>query len=303
MRTLVFDIGGTSVKYGLMEEGARFVVRREAPTFAERGGEALVRHILSLGAELGDFRAVGVSTAGQVEPYTGSILYATDNIPGYTGVQVRAILEAGFGRPVAVLNDVNAAAMGELIYGGGRDVKNLLCVTYGTGIGGALIVDGALYAGPKGNAGEVGHFVTHAGGLPCTCGGRGCYEAYASTGALVRAVQPVLGPEATGRETVSAYLAGDARVAPAAEAWLDEVALGLCGLAHILAPDCILLGGGVMSHEHLLAALQTRFYRGVMPSYRFIRLRLAQLGNDAGLYGAFWATANSAGAPGGSTKL
>lgn len=290
MSTLVFDIGGTRIKYGLMDDDARFLTRCEAPTYAERGGEALMNHVLSLGAGLNGFDTVGVSTAGQVDPQTGSIRYATDNIPGYTGVPVKAILEAGFSKPVAVMNDVNAAAMGEMNYGGGRGIQNLLCITYGTGIGGAIVTDGRLYTGRMGNAGELGHFVTHAGGSACTCGGNGCYEAYASTAALLRAAHKVLGGEPTGEDVISRYLDGHAAVGPVVEAWLNEVAIGLCGLAHIFAPDRILLGGGIMSHEAILLALRARFNQGVMPSYRFIRLDLAQLGNDAGLYGALWAT-------------
>ncbi len=289
MRTLVFDIGGTSVKYGLMDEEGRILERYETPTCAERGGEALMQNILTLGAAFSDIGAVGVSATGQIDPHTGAIRYGTGSLPGYIGLPVRDILAEGFSCPVAVLNDVNAMALGELHYGAAKGIQNLLCIAYGTGIGGAIVTDGKLYIGPMGNAGELGHFATHAGGHACPCGNNGCYEAYASTTALLRLARPVLGPEATGREVISAYLAGDARVSPLVEIWLDEVALGLCGLAHIFAPECMLLGGGIMSHRPLLEGLRTRLREGTMPSYHFIRLELAQLQNDAALYGAFWA--------------
>lgn len=291
----VVDIGGTNIKYGFLPEGGSSIQEvREAPTNAHLGGAALMTAVQELLRTLPAFDRIGVSTCGQVEQGTGSIRYATDNVPGYTGTPVRALLENAFRVPVAVENDVNAAALGEAHFGAGRGCQNFLCLTYGTGIGGAAIINGALYIGCHGAAGEFGHTVTHAGGRACTCGGAGCYEAYASTSALTKSAEAIIGHPVNGRELFHLLADGDLKIAALIDSWVEEIALGLAGLVYSFDPERIVLGGGIMREPYLLPRLRKAIDGLLMPSYRGVVLEPAQLGNTAGLMGAYWAAAHLA---------
>ena len=146
MRIAALDIGGTSIKSGIWD-GKQTLELKEWDTNASRGGACLMARAVAILHTYGDFDAIGISTAGQVASEQGSIYYANDNIPGYTGTKIRDILEAEFGVPVAVENDVNAAALGELYFGAAKGAENFLCLTYGTGVGGAIVIDGSIYPG------------------------------------------------------------------------------------------------------------------------------------------------------------
>ena len=287
-QTFVLDVGGTSIKYGIISGEGKLFDEKETPTHAEEGGKALLGRIVALVREhCGAFEAIGVSTCGQVNRADGSILYATDNVPGYTGTQVGKTLREIFRCPVAVENDVNAAALGESRFGAAKGFDNFLCVTYGTGIGGAIVLGGQLYAGKNGSAGELGHMITHAGGKPCTCGGHGCYEAYASTGALSRRAEEILGGEWNGRSLFGALRSGNDRARGVVDDWCGEVAVGLASLVHTFEPEAIVLGGGIMREPYVLQTLQERVPQLVMASFRGVQLRNAALGNHAGLFGAY----------------
>ncbi len=287
-QTFVLDVGGTSIKFGMISADGALFDEGETPTHAEEGGKALLARIVALVQERrGSFEAIGVSTCGQVNRSDGSIRYATDNVPGYTGTQIGRTLRETFGVPVAVENDVNAAALGEAKFGAAKGFDNFLCVTYGTGIGGAIVLDGKLYTGGHGSAGELGHMITHAGGKECTCGNHGCYEAYASTGALSRLAAERLGGEWNGRTLFDALRAGNAPVKTVVDDWCEEIAVGLGSLVHIFEPQAIVLGGGIMREPYVLQTLQARIPFLVMASFRDIVLVNASLGNHAGLYGAF----------------
>lgn len=288
----VVDIGGTNLKYGFLPAGSQTLqFTGEKPTNAHLGGAALMQTVQALLRTLPAFDRIGVSTCGQVDRQTGGIRYATDNVPGYTGIPVRAMLADAFHVPVAVENDVNAAALGEAHFGAGRGCRSFLCLTYGTGIGGAAVLNGALYTGFHGAAGEFGHIATHAGGRACTCGGMGCYETYASTRALTREAEALLGRPVNGRELFKLLDQGNPEVAALVGQWIDEIAVGLAGLVYSFDPECIVLGGGIMKEPYLLPRLRQALGALLMPSYRDVALAPAQLGNTAGLMGAYWAAA------------
>lgn len=286
MRIAAVDIGGTALKYCVCGSAAgldRSQVR-ESPNLAGRGVSVPAQLTQLLGG-LGAFDAIAVCTAGQVNPETGTILYATDNIPGYSNTPLKALLQEAFAVPVLVLNDVDAAAVGEGIFGAGETFSDFLCLTYGTGIGGAIVIDRNLYYGSSFKAGEMGHIVTHAGGLPCTCGNRGCYEAYASTTALARMVREATGLSLDGR-SIFARADSDPRIAGALTGWMDEVLLGLASLIHVFNPPCVILGGGVMSEPRVLEYIHRNIYSHLMPSFWATEIRSAVLGNCAGMMGA-----------------
>ena len=182
------DIGGTAIKSGLYQDGALSEIR-ETATEAMKGGPQVVNRILEIIRDYRNicpFDKIGISTAGQVDPVRGCIIYANENIPGYTGTMLKDIMEQEFQVPTAVENDVNAAAIGEAVFGAGQNQKDFVCLTYGTGVGGAIFTNGKLYSGSSYSAGEFGCIVIHPEERnPAKDLFSGCYERYASTTALV----------------------------------------------------------------------------------------------------------------------
>jgi predicted NBD/HSP70 family sugar kinase len=283
MKIIALDIGGTSIKVGETEDGA-LLSCTEYDTYAKEGGEYVMNRAVQIISRYEGFEAIGISTAGQVDSRQGSIRFANENIPGYTGMQVKRLMENKFGVPCAVENDVNSAAIGEAQYGAGKDFSDFLCLTYGTGIGGAIVINRKIYSGSAFSAGEFGHLITHAAGLPCGCGLRGCYECYASTSALVRlamALDPTL---VSGRKIFENRKKPE--IQKVIDHWIEEILFGITSLIHIFNPACIILGGGIMNEPYVIQKLQSSLPGSIMPSYENVVLKQAQLGNRAGLLGA-----------------
>jgi len=289
MKVLGLDIGGTYIKTGIIDETGRVYETGEIPTNAHLGGQVLMNRILEIIGEYKDkdVNLIGISTAGQVDVKTGSIIHATDNIPGWTGMEIKRIIEEKFNIPTWVENDVNAAALGEAVFGAAKGEKSFLCVTYGTGIGGAIVENGEIYRGAYGSAGEFGHIITHVGGRACTCGGNGCYEAYASVTALINDVMKQTGMTGiTGRDVFRIMEEGNRDVQRIIDNWLDEVLAGLVSLIHIFNPSCIVLGGGVMNQDYSIEYIRSNIKSRIMQNYRKVAVKKALLGNHAGLLGA-----------------
>lgn len=286
MKILVFDIGGTAIKYGICQSG-KLLETSECPTEAYKGGPHILQTICDLAERFVPFDAIGISTAGQVNPKEGSIIYANSNIPDYTGTQFQKILQERFHVPVAVENDVNSAALGEAIFGAGKGRSSFLCLTYGTGVGGAIIENGQVYHGSSFSSGEFGAIITHAeeklsGSDPFD----GCYERYASATALVKMVSSVDPSLTNGREIFTNLERPE--IKSVVNKWVDEIVLGLATLIHIFNPSCIILGGGIMVQPYILEQIHTRIPRMVMSSFSHVEISSAQLGNSAGLLGVYY---------------
>jgi predicted NBD/HSP70 family sugar kinase len=284
MKILVFDIGGTSIKYGHCIDG-RLAEVREIPTEAKKGGRHIVDTLIRLIGQQEGYDAIGISTAGQVNAAHGYIIYANENIPAYTGIQLRQELEERFHVPVSVENDVNSAAIGEAVFGAGREHRDFLCLTYGTGVGGAIIQDRQVFHGSSFSAGEFGAIVTHSqdrlqGRDPYD----GCYERYASTTALVQMAK-AYDPSLDNGRKIFARLE-DPMVLQLLDRWVDEIVLGLSSLIHIFNPSCIVLGGGIMAQPLILEKITQKLPRHIMSSFAHVQILPAQLGNTAGLLGA-----------------
>lgn len=286
MRILALDIGGTAIKSALLDGAGHILKEAETPSEAKRGGAHLMERAKAVIDTYEGFDALGVSTTGQVDARAGRIVFANENVPSYTGMQVADVLRAHAGVPVAVENDVNAAALGEASFGAGRGARDFLCLTYGTGVGGAIVIEGRIFGGADGVAGEMGHILTHPEGLLCACGQRGCYEQYASVSALMRAARSVCPELRDGRDLFD-RIAARADLADVVACWVREVVYGLVSLTHIFNPPLIVLGGGVLSQHAVLRAIEAQLYPRLMDSYRGVRLASARLGNQAGVYGAF----------------
>jgi len=258
----------------------------EVPTEGKKGGARVMENLISGLEAFEGYDAIGISTAGQVDREKGSIIYANDNIPGYTGTKVKDILEKRFKRPVEVENDVNCAALGEGWLGAGKGMTDYLCLTYGTGIGGAIVLGGRLYRGVGGSAGEFGHMILHPGGRECSCGKKGCYEAYASARLLVELAREKDPSVSNGRELFARIAEGDEKMAAALDEWSGEAATGLASLVHIFNPQALILGGGILEQDAAAESLEKNARELIMDSFQNVRFLKAALGNTAGLFGA-----------------
>lgn len=285
---LVFDIGGTKLAAGVMMPNHRLIHRRQFPTTAHEGADAIFERLITLGQQVLDCakgsetpKAIGVASGGQIDVRSGVVVHATENIPGWSGLALGPMLSDALGLPVVIENDANCFTLAESVLGAGQGYHHLLVVAIGTGVGGGLIVDGALYSGWQGKAGEVGHFCLQpTDGRPCSCGQNGCLESYTATRIIVaRSGYPSIQALATD------YHAGvDIPAVSEAAHWLG---IGLASLAHIIGPEAIVVGGSVgLLGERYLAGVQKSYCERTMPSYRAIPILMAHMGADSGLLGA-----------------
>jgi len=286
-RYVCIDIGGTAVKYGLADEQGKLLDKGSMETRAQEGPQPLLEHIRELAAAYQSQQPVAgiaVSTAGIVDPEKGSILFAGDNLPGYTGTDVKAILERDCGVLCEVENDVNCAGLGELWLGAGRGAKSLVCITVGTGIGGCVILDGRLVHGAGCCAGEIGYM---------QIGEAGTLEQMAAVPQLIRevAVSRKLPLEAVdGRMVFQLARTGDADAVNAIEHMMIRLAKGIANICYVLNPERVILGGGIMSQrEYLGPRLSFILQQHMVPAiWKSTRLEFAVLENDAGMLGALY---------------
>jgi glucokinase len=282
------DIGGTKVAGGVVDGNGRVLAEERRPTPSDDAQAALdaVVDVVRALRQGYDVEAVGVAAAGYVSADRTTMLFAP-NLP-WADVPVRDVVAAAVDLPVDVENDANAAAWAEYRYGAGQGEPDLVCLTVGTGIGAGIVLDGRLYRGRFGIAGEPGHLCAVPDGLPCGCGNRGCLEQYASGTALAR-VAASLGDTRTGADLTAAAQAGE----PAAVAAFSEVGRwlghGLAQITTLLDPGLFVVGGGVAdAGELLLAPARASFLASLSGAGHrpHAEVRLAALGNAAGLVGA-----------------
>lgn len=286
MKILTFDIGGTNIKYALCNEKFELSDKKSIPTEAEKGGQHIINKIIDIIEEFNDLDRVAISTAGQVDSENGIVVYSTDNIPYYTGMMVKKLIETKTGVKTYVENDVNAALIGEAKFGAGKGVSDFICLTFGTGIGGAVYLNNKLYKGSGSSAGEFGHIITHAGGKQCTCGADGCFEQYASATALVNAVEKETGKRLNGFEIFSEENFENPEIRYIIDSWIDEIILGLKSIIYIFNPSLIVLGGGIMNEKYIIDLIDRKIYKQLMESFRKVNIVASKTGNDAGLLGA-----------------
>lgn len=276
MRYIVgVDIGGTKVACVLADEEGNLIARRWQPTRSEAGWQAVVAQLFEMteqvmqGVPAADLRGIGISCGGPLDSQQG-IVYSPPNLPGWDAVPLKQLFEERFGLPTRLENDANATALAEYRFGAGRGVRNMVFMTWGTGIGGGLIVDGRLYRGTNDLAGEVGHMTLLPDGPICGCGKRGCLEALASGPSIARRArelaedspesllwQSVSPDSVTAQHVVEAALAGDtfARFVLAEAA--TYMGWGIANLAQVLNPERVVLGTiAVKAGELVLAPLR-----------------------------------------------
>lgn len=285
MKILTFDIGGTFIKYALCDENFKLTKSSKIPTDASIGGKKIIEKVIEIIKTHKNIDRVGISTAGQVDSNTGTIVYATDTIPGYTGTKIKEMIETETGVLTFVENDVNSAALGEAYFGSGKGFDNFICLTYGTGIGGAIWLNNDLYKGISCSAGELGHIITHADGVDCTCGGKGCYECYASARALVKRVNEFSEEELDGVKIFDDKNFSKTEIRNAVDLWIDEIVTGLISIVYTFNPSLIILGGGIMNEDYIVNSVNEKIHNRLMQSFRNVKITNSKLGNTAGMLG------------------
>jgi len=301
------DIGGTQIRAALSDSEGKIIQRVALPTLAEQGPERVIHRIKQAirqvaGQHLGEVQAIGIASAGPLDPWQGVIIKAP-NLPGWHHVPLREIIEDEFGLPTYVGNDANLAALAEQRFGAGKGARHLIYVTHSTGIGGGIIVDGRLLLGSSGLGAEVGHIVIDIDGPRCGCGNIGCLEAMAAGPAIARkALQAVeAGRETIIRDLVDGDLSrisakevgeaaqqGDALGVELIREAGELLGIGLVSLIHLFNPQIIIIGGGVSKAGDLLLEPARAIVRArcMAESYwRDTPIVPAALGDDVGLMG------------------
>jgi glucokinase-like ROK family protein len=290
---LAVDLGGTNTKSGIVSREGELLHTAVVPTPAGGGRQVLIDHLKSVARQCMltarqrgiTPSALGIATAGWVDFYTGRVVYATENLPGWTGTPIASELEEATGLPVAVENDANALALAEKQFGVGRTVRDFVCLTLGTGVGGGCVIGGGLNRGPHFFANALGHITLVPDGHPCTCGKRGCLEAYANASALLRFAG---GCFKDAEEVIAAAQAGDAAAAEAIRALAGHLAAGVVSIIQILDPEMIILSGGIVENNPLLLQhFQIGLKSGVpVWEHRRIQVQVSRLGYFSGVLGA-----------------
>ena len=254
------DIGGTKVACVLADAGGIILARQWQSTRAGEGWQAVVNQLLEMceavmqGVSREGIRGIGISCGGPLDSLRG-IVYSPPNLPGWDAVPIVRLFEERFGLPVRLENDANATALAEHRFGAGRGTRNMVFMTWGTGIGGGLILDGRLYRGTNDLAGEIGHITILQDGPPCGCGKRGCLEALASGPSIARRARELAGDspesalwqmtspeEVTAQHVVDAAQAGDIFARFVLTEAATYMGIGIANLAQIVNPERVVLG-------------------------------------------------------------
>ncbi|MCI8418820.1 MAG: ROK family protein [Lachnospiraceae bacterium] len=279
------DIGGTAIKYGLIREDGLILERREVLTEARKGGNSILEKTEKIVEQLLEHepRGICISTAGMVDIEKGEIMYASPLIPRYAGIRFKETLEARFGLPCEVENDVNCAGLAEYISGVGMGCDPLLMLTVGTGIGGCLISQGQVFHGFGGCACEFGYM--HMGDQE--------FQTLGSASSLSRRVARRKGePGKTwnGRRIFREALKGDAVCIRAIDEMVEVLGIGIANLCYVVSPQMVVLGGGIMTQEaYLKERVQNALRRQLIePLASQVQVGFAKHGNSAGMLGAFY---------------
>ena len=305
MYRIGIDLGGTNIAVGVVNENYEIVAHHSVPTGASRPAEEVIRDmgdaveavLVKAGVSIDQCESMGIGSPGTCDSEQGVVARAYNL--GWFDVPVCAMLHERFGIPVRLSNDANCAALAETVAGAAIGCENMVLITLGTGVGGGIIIDGKIYAGMRSAGAELGHTLLVLDGEPCTCGRKGCWETYASATALIRQAKKAAAEhpesllaqaeEITGLAVFQAADKGDAVAQAVIDQYCVYVAAGFTDLVNSLAPEMILLGGGISRQgERILAPMREYVMNncfgqkdGAIPV-----IKAAALGNEAGIIGA-----------------
>lgn len=306
---LGIDLGGTNIAAGVVDENCRIIAKHSRPTNAQRPFEAVVEDmagaaleaVAQAGLTLADFTSVGVGTPSYINPRTGLLVFA--NNLGWHNVPLGKQLFKHLPLPVHIRNDADCATYGELLAGAAPGSESALMITLGTGVGGGVILNGKIFSGADNMGAELGHTLMMYGGEPCSCGQRGCFEAYASATALIRQTRAAMEahPESimhelsaergkvSGRTAFDAAKRGDAAAQAVVEQYIAYLAAGLASLIAVFRPAVAIIGGGIAGEgDNLLKPLNAKVRELTLAADEIGAppVVAARLGNDAGIIGA-----------------
>ncbi|MBQ8808205.1 MAG: ROK family protein [Clostridia bacterium] len=295
------DVGGMSIKAGVVNHSGDIIAKYALPTpldnnenFCKAMLECVLGALKEANVSKEEIEAIGIGAPGVVDREKG-LLVNSANIP-YVNAPVGDYLKKNFKDvPVLVENDANSAALGE--YYKADNAKNFVFITLGTGVGGGIVIDGKLFTGTNGAAGELGHVVTHAGGRKCGCGREGCWEAYASVTGLIKTTQEhreeIKGikkeDRISGRTVFDLAKKGDKDAERVRDMWIEEVAIGLTDMVNIFQPDELVVGGAISKEGDVIMEPVRRYIE--KHSYKVGDLKrtkvlASRIGGDAGIIGA-----------------
>lgn len=307
------DLGGTNIAVGIVDESYKIVKKGSVPTLAQRGPEAIIRDMAALckkllsecGISTADIEGAGIASPGTVNPTTGIVEYA-NNIK-FSNFPLVALFakEMGISEDcVKIGNDANLAALGEAVAGAAKGTSSSVMITLGTGVGGGVILNGTVLTGCAFGGAELGHAVVEYNGRPCSCGRNGCLEAYCSATALIKMTKEKMevspeslmhaicaedGGRVSGRTAFSAMKKGDRAAAEVVDTFIGYLACGVANLINIFQPEVFTIGGGISGEkDYLMIPLKEKVSQEVYSADNTLKtdLRVAELGNDAGIIGA-----------------
>lgn len=303
------DIGGTNIACGIVDEDCRIVASAKVKTNAPRPYREILGAIKQsvydackqAGIKPSDAECIGIGCPGTCNRDSGTVEYS--NNLGFVNAPVGRDIEAEFGLKTYLDNDANAAAFGEFVAGAAKGSRNAVVITLGTGVGSGIIIDGKIYSGSNFAGGEIGHTVIVADGLPCTCGRKGCFEAYSSATGLIRMTSEAaaLNPESltarlieqdgrvSARTAYKAMKQGDETGKAITERYVKYLACGIANTINIFQPDILCIGGGVCNEgDTLLLPLKKQVAEQIYSknSAKNTEIVICSLGNEAGIIGA-----------------
>ncbi len=307
------DLGGTNIAIGIVNENGKILKKGSVPTKADREADEIIRDMAGLakklcddmGISVADVEYAGIATPGTADSATGTVVYA-NNLPFLHYPLADKLKEFLGVKKVLIENDANAAAKGEVACGASKGYKNSVMITLGTGLGGGIVIDNKIYSGFNFSGAELGHTVIEYNGRPCSCGRRGCWEAYSSATGLINMTKDKMLEckdtimwdmcdgkieNAGGRTAFDAMRKGDKAAKEVVDMYIAYLAAGTVNMINIFQPEVLVIGGGVCNEkEYLTKPLQEIIdreqYSRNNPEELKTKVRIAALGNDAGIIGA-----------------
>ena len=307
---LAVDLGGTKITAAIISDEGQMIAREYCPTLADEGQQAVINrillaidHLLSQGnVGSSQLDSISIAAAGAIN-FEKGLITLSPNLPGWYDIPLRDIVKEKYGVNTFLINDANAAALGEYHYGAGKGVNNLIYLTVSTGIGSGIIINGRLYSGPCGSAGEIGHMTIDVNGLKCNCGNIGCWETLASGTAVAKEAIRRIGhgerssltemvdgriENITAEKVGVAAQGGDSLALDIISKAAIYLGVGMVNLVNIFNPEMIIVGGGLSKMGDLLLnpARQVVRKKAFTLSAQAVRIVPSQLGDDAGVFGA-----------------
>ena len=303
------DLGGTNIVAGVVDEEYNIIAKASTKTNCPRPEKEIADDMARMALEavknanltIDQIEWIGVGTPGIANSETGIIEYS--NNLGFKNTPMVKYIQETIDKPVFIENDANAAAYGEFVAGAAKGAKNAVCITLGTGVGGGIIIDGKIYSGSNFAGAEIGHTVIEVDGAQCSCGRKGCFEAYSSATGLIRMTKEAIAEhpdcimaqsekekgKVTARTSFDCMRAGDKYAKAVVDKYIKYLAAGITNTINIFQPDILCIGGGVCNEgDPLLLPMKERVAKEVYTrnSPKNTEIVIAKLGNDAGIIGA-----------------